>query len=72
MEVCAVEAGDSRRFLAAMLKRMKAERNIAGGSVGSPDSENSALFMQFIVVEWIGGQHVWGPGYPRACNADVI
>jgi hypothetical protein len=44
MEVGAVEAGDARGFLAAMLERVEAERDEARCALGAPDSENAALF----------------------------
>ena len=55
----AVEADDAGRFLAAVLQRMEAERDEAGGAVGAPDSENAAFLAQLVVVELVGGQHVF-------------
>jgi hypothetical protein len=39
---------------------MQAKGDEAGGVVRCPDAENPALFVQLIVVEWIGRQHI-GP-----------
>src|SRR4029453_17355734 len=58
VEMLAVEAGDARRFLSAMLQCVQSERNEARGVLGGPDAENAALLVQFVVVEWIGGEHV--------------
>ena len=64
VEMLAVEAGDARRFLAAVLKRVEAERDEARRIVGAPDAEDAALLAQLVVVERIGRQH--GPSCPRA------
>jgi hypothetical protein len=45
---------------------MEAKRNEARGIVGTPDAENPAFFMQFVVVERIGRQHVPGPVLERS------
>jgi hypothetical protein len=63
MEVRAVEAADAGCFLAAVLQGVKAERNEAGGVVGTPDAEDAALFAKLVVVEWIGRQHI--PAFGR-------
>jgi hypothetical protein len=63
VEKLAVETGDAGRLLAAVLQGVQAKRDEAGRIVGTPDAENPALFVQFIVVEWIGGQHI-GPRIP--------
>ena len=55
--VGAVEADDAGRFLAAVLERVKAERDEAGGVFGAPDSENAALLAELVVVERVGRQH---------------
>jgi hypothetical protein len=65
VEIAAVEAGDPRRFLAAMLKRVKAERDDGGGGLGAPDAEDAAFLAQFVVpgdgLERVRGQHLGGP-----------
>jgi hypothetical protein len=58
MEVRPVEAGDPGSLLAAVLEGMKAESNEARRLLGTPNPEDSALFVKFVVVEWIGRQHV--------------
>ena len=67
----AVEAGDARRFLAAMLERVEAERDEARGVVGAPDAEDAALLAQLVVVERIGRQHgrFMSPTPAAACRA---
>ena len=55
--VGAVEADDAGGFLAAVLERVEAERDEAGGAVGAPDSENAALLAELVVVERVGRQH---------------
>ena len=40
VKMLAVEGGDPGRFLAAVLERVKAKRNQAGGAVGTPDAED--------------------------------
>ncbi len=57
VEIGAVIAGDSGRFLAAMLERVKAERSDRGGAVGAPDAENAAFLAELVAVEGVGGQH---------------
>ena len=57
VEVCAVEAGDAGRFLAAMLERVQAERDDRRGGVGAPDAEHAAFLAQLVVVEGMGGEH---------------
>ncbi len=74
VEMLAIERCDTRGFLAAMLKRVKAERDEARRIVGSPDAEDAALLAQLVVVERIGRQHVPSPApAPSApCNAPAI
>ena len=57
VEMSTVVARDARGFLAAMLQSVEPERHEARRIVGTPDSEDAALFAQLVVVEWIGGQH---------------
>jgi hypothetical protein len=57
MEMPAVEAGDACGFLAAVLERVKAERDEAGGIVGAPDAEHAAFLAQLVVIERMSGQH---------------
>jgi hypothetical protein len=47
-----------------MLERMEAERDEAGCALGSPDSENAALFAQLVVVKRVGGEHLF-PRFPK-------
>ena len=68
MEMLAVEGGDPRRFLAAMLQRVEAERDEARRIVGTPDAENAALLAQLVVFEWIGRQHRPGPRLPLSLS----
>src|SRR5690606_3587561 len=46
MELPAVEGGDTCRLLAAMLQRMKAERNHGGGAIGAMDAKDAALLAE--------------------------
>ena len=64
VEMLAVEGGDARRFLAAMLQRVQAERDEARRIVGAPDAEHAALLAQLVVIERIGRQHVRVPEPP--------
>ena len=48
VEMRSVIAGDAGGFLAAMLQRMKPERDEARGIIGTPDAENPALFAQLV------------------------
>ena len=57
MIIGAVEGDDTGGFLAAMLERVEAERDEAGGAFGAPDSENAALLAELVVIERIGRQH---------------
>ncbi len=51
MEVVAVEADDARRFLAAMLERVQAERGERRGIGMVEDAEDAALFVQPVLFE---------------------
>ena len=65
MEMRAVLGRYARRFLAAMLEGVKPESDEARGIVGTPDAENSALFVQLVPIEGferICGQHSPRPG----------
>jgi integrase len=44
-------------------ERMKAERDEVRRVVGTPDAEDAALFVQFVVIERIGRQHVPIPSW---------
>ena len=57
VEMASIDTGDSGRFLAAVLQRMEAEGDEAGGVVGTPDAEHAALLAQLVIVERIGRQH---------------
>jgi hypothetical protein len=72
MEMLLVEAGDAGRFLAAMLERMKAERDEARRMIGAPDAEHAAFLTQLVVIERIGRQHRQVPGYLRVCSSRGI
>jgi hypothetical protein len=61
MEMLFVEGRDARGFLPAVLQRMQPERDEARRIVGTPDAKDAALFMQFVIVERIGRQHVPAP-----------
>src|SRR5947209_1141363 len=61
MKMLAVEAGDSRALLAAVLKRVQPKRDEARRIVGTPDAENAAFLVQLVVVERVGRQHVRAP-----------
>ena len=63
MEMLAIEASDARAFLAAVLQRMQAQGDEARRILGTPDTEDAALFAQLVVVERIGRQHVLGPSW---------
>ena len=58
------------RFLAAMLQRVKAERDEARRIVGAPYAENAALLAQLVVIERIGRQHRRRP-LLAAWNRDI-
>src|SRR3546814_11062893 len=57
MEFLAVEAGDARGFLSAMLQCVEAERDHRSGAVGAMDAEDAALLAELVVVERMGRQH---------------
>ena len=70
MEMGAVIAGDARRFLAAMLQGVKPKRDEARGVIGTPDAEDSALFVQCVPVE--GFERIRGEHRPRASAARAV
>ena len=51
VELAAVEADDARRFLAAMLQRVEAERRERRGVGVAQNAEHPALFAQGVAVE---------------------
>ncbi len=51
VELPAVEADDARRFLAAMLQRVQAERGEGGGLRVAQDAEHAAFFVQRVAVQ---------------------
>ncbi len=57
VELVAVEAGDPRRFLPAVLERVEPERDQRGGALGPGYAEDAALFAQLVVIEGVCGQH---------------
>ncbi len=48
-ELRAVKGDDARRLLAAMLKRVQAERGQRRRIIMAKDAENAAFFVQFVV-----------------------
>ena len=54
VELLAVEGGDARRLLTAMLQGVQAERSDRGGVVGAEDAEDTTLFVQLVVVSGVG------------------
>jgi hypothetical protein len=61
VELLAVEAGEAGGLLAAMLQGVQTQRDEIRRIVGTPDTEDAALFAQLVVIERIGRQHVPGP-----------
>jgi hypothetical protein len=57
MELIAVETGDARGLLAAMLQRVETECDHRGGGFGTGDAENAAFLAELVVVERIRGEH---------------
>ncbi len=58
VEVAAVETGDTRGFLSAMLERMQAERAQRRRAVGPIHADHAALLMQLVIVERMGREVV--------------
>jgi len=58
VEQMPVPAGDARRLLAAMLKRVQSQRDDRGRRLGIVYAKDAALFAQLVVIEWIGGEHL--------------
>ncbi len=56
MELGAVIGNDTRRFLAAMLQRMQAERDDSRSVLPAENTEHAAFVMEMIVS--LGGKHV--------------
>lgn len=50
-------ADDTRRFLAPVLEGVEAERRMGRRLVMAEDSENPALLMEFVVIEWVRCYH---------------
>ena len=63
MEMRTVVTGDARGFLAAMLQGVEPECDEACRIVGTPDSEDAALFVQFVPIE--GFERICGEHRPR-------
>ena len=57
MEAGAVERGDARRFLPAMLEGVEPERDEAGRHIGVPHAEHAAFLAQLVVIKGIGRKH---------------
>ena len=58
VELAAVERGDPRRLLPAMLERVEPERDQSRRrAVGAGHAEHPALLAQMVVVEGVGGEH---------------
>src|SRR3982751_1736213 len=64
VEMLAVEAGQSGRFLAAVLERVKAEGNETRSVIGAPNAKYAAFFTQLVVIKRIGRQHRLGSRLP--------
>jgi hypothetical protein len=62
VELGAVEAGDARRLLAAVLERVQPQRDEARRMVGTPNAENAAFLAKLVVIERMSRQH-----RPRPC-----
>jgi hypothetical protein len=58
MEITAIEAGNASSFLPPMLECMKAKRDHGCGAIGVVHAKYAAFLAQFIVIKWIGGEHV--------------
>src|SRR5258708_6694453 len=54
VETFAVEGDDARRLLAAVLKRVQAQRDASRGVGLTPYAKDSALFVEFVVREGVG------------------
>src|SRR3546814_2258561 len=65
VEILAVEGGDARGFLSAVLQGVKAQRDNRGGAVGAMNTKYAALLAELVVVERMGRQHVV-PGAGRS------
>ena len=57
VELLAVVGDDTRRLLAAMLERVKAERREGGGVGMAIDAKDATFVAKMVVVIGIGGQH---------------
>jgi hypothetical protein len=57
MEALAVEGDDAGRFLAAMLKGVKAEDGVRGSFIDAVNAYNPALFLEMVVVEGVRREH---------------
>src|SRR5437764_982256 len=57
VEFAAVPACDAGSFLPAVLQGVQPQSNHGRRRVGAPNSKNSALFAQFVVVERMRGKH---------------
>ena len=60
IEALAVEGDDARRFLAAMLQRMEAERRDRGGVGVAEDAEDAAFFAQPVAFK-IEARRIYPP-----------
>ena len=61
MESFAIPAGNPGGFLAAVLEGVKAQCCHGRGGIRAPHPENTALFAQFVIIKWIGGEHSESP-----------
>ena len=57
VEMIAVEAGDARGFLSAMLQRMQSQRHERRRTVAAGDAEHPAFLAELVVFERVRGQH---------------
>jgi hypothetical protein len=59
VEIMAVKAAYTSRFLSPVLKGMKAKRHHSRGALSVIDAKDPALFTQFVVIKRVGGQHLY-------------
>jgi hypothetical protein len=61
MEILAIEGGDARGFLTAVLQGVKPQRRDRSGTFGAVNTKDAALLAELVVVKRMGRQHV-NPG----------
>lgn len=57
MEILAVEGGDARGFLAAVLQGVETQRHDRRGALGAVNTKYAALLAELVVIERVGRQH---------------